>query len=160
MEIVAEVLPLWVGWGLGSFKDFKNWLHTVSASVTRFPLFLGTIPPPKLPPPLMSWRHFPKNVFRVPRMQLSSHCMAVQHPLKCTTTHYCMQHILSRSKLELGCFFNCVVWFDRTIMKKSTQCAQTTVAGMQAECAASCQSHFPLMAAISVTSTVKIHRTR
>ena len=115
MEIVAEVLPLWVGWGLGSFKDFYYWLHTFPASVTRFPLFLGTIPPPKLPPPLMSWRHFPKNVFRVPRMQLSSHCMAVQHPLKCTTTHYCMQKKLSCSKLELECFFNSAVWFDPTM---------------------------------------------
>ena len=68
-----------------------------------------------------------------------------------------MQHILSRSKLKLA---SLIVLFDLIRQCTCTQCAQATVAGMQAECAASCQSHFPLMAAISVTSTVKIHRTR
>ena len=66
------------GKGKLSFKDVKGWLQ--STSVTRFPLFLGTIPPPhlKLPP---SWADA-----TFPRMSSVSQCV-VALPATCIPLH-------------------------------------------------------------------------
>ena len=83
------------GKGKLSFKDVKGWLQ--STSVTRFPLFLGTIPPPhlKLPP---SWADA-----TFPRMSSVSQCV-VALPATCIPLHPTVQHrIACRTIISFYC---------------------------------------------------------